>query len=259
MTVLIVKDLQKNFGGIQALKGVSFELHSGEMLALIGPNGAGKSTAFNIINGQLQPDQGSIDFKGQSLLGLSTRQTWQKGVSRTFQLAQTFSSMTLAENIQMALLSVDHKVYAFWQRATHYKRERAIDLLRLVGLHNEADLPCASLAYGDVKRLELAIALASYPSLLLMDEPTAGMAPGERNNLMSLTKELVRERQTKNQPLSVLFTEHSMDIVFGYANRILVLARGELIAQGSPQQVRESTLVQDVYLGSGRTFLEPKA
>ena len=249
MSVLVVNNLQKSFGGNQALKGISFELHSGEMLAMIGPNGAGKSTTFNMLNGQIRPDHGTIDFKGESLLGLSPRQTWQKGVSRTFQIAQTFSSMTLAENDQMALLSAHHQLYAIWQRATHFKRDEAIEFLRLVGLHKDADKACAALAYADVKRLELAIALANEPLLLLMDEPTAGMAPQERNDLMALTRELVRNRQSLANGLAVLFTEHSMDVVFGYADRVLVLAGGELIAQGSPHDVQDNTLVQKVYLG----------
>jgi branched-chain amino acid transport system ATP-binding protein len=254
MTLLVVNNLQKSFGGNQAVKDIAFELNSGEMLALIGPNGAGKSTTFNMLNGQIRPDQGSIEFNGESLIGLSPRQTWQKGVSRTFQIAQTFSSMTLAENVQMALLSAHHQLYTFWQRATHFKRDDAIEFLRMVGLDKDADKACASLAYGDVKRLELAIALANEPILLLMDEPTAGMAPKERNNLMALTRELVKSRQKIGSGLAVLFTEHSMDIVFGYADRVLVLARGELIAQGSPQEVRDNTLVQEVYFGGGKTF-----
>ncbi len=254
MSLLHIQQIQKSFGANQAVKGISFDVEAGEMLAMIGPNGAGKSTTFNMLNGQIRPDAGDIVFMGRSLIGRSPREIWQMGVGRTFQVAQTFGSMSLAENVQMALLSSASKVYALWQRATLFKRDEAIELLRLVGLETQADKACSALAYGDVKRLELAMALANQPTLLLMDEPTAGMASGERNKLMALIKDLVLDRKSRPNGLAVLFTEHSMDVVFGYADRVLVLARGELIAQGSPQEVRDHALVQSVYLGYGQTF-----
>ncbi len=254
MSLLHIQQIQKSFGANQAVKGISFDVEAGEMLAMIGPNGAGKSTTFNMLNGQIRPDAGDIVFMGRSLIGRSPREIWQMGVGRTFQVAQTFGSMSLAENVQMALLSSASKVYALWQRATLFKRDEAIELLRLVGLETQADKACSALAYGDVKRLELAMALANQPTLLLMDEPTAGMASGERNNLMALIKDLVLDRKSRPNGLAVLFTEHSMDVVFGYADRVMVLARGELIAQGSPQEVRDHALVQSVYLGYGQTF-----
>jgi branched-chain amino acid transport system ATP-binding protein len=251
MNALVVEGLKKHFAGNPVLKGVDFELQSGEMLALIGPNGAGKSTVFNLINGQLKPDHGKIELNGESLLGLSPTQICQKGVSRTFQIAQTFSSMTLAENVQMALLSHGKKLYSVQIRAGDFQKEQAIEQLRLVGLHLDADKLSATLAYADVKRLELAMALAHSPRLLLMDEPTAGMAPNERVNLMALIKDLVVHRRSSAQPLSVLFTEHSMEIVWGYAQRVLVLCRGELVAQGRPEEVRDNPLVKEIYLGMG--------
>ncbi len=254
MSLLHIQQIQKSFGANLAVKGISFDVEAGEMLAMIGPNGAGKSTTFNMLNGQIRPDAGDIVFMGRSLIGRSPREIWQMGVGRTFQVAQTFGSMSLAENVQMALLSSASKVYALWQRATLFKRDEAIELLRLVGLETQADKACSALAYGDVKRLELAMALANQPTLLLMDEPTAGMASGERNNLMALIKDLVLDRKSRPNGLAVLFTEHSMDVVFGYADRVMVLARGELIAQGSPQEVRDHALVQSVYLGYGQTF-----
>jgi branched-chain amino acid transport system ATP-binding protein len=152
----------------------------------------------------------------------------------------------------MALLSRDAKLYSLWRRATHYRRADALNLLAQVGLEAQAERPCNELAYGDIKRLELAIALANEPRLLLMDEPTAGMAPAERLQLMALTRTLVNQRG-----LAILFTEHSMDVVFGHADRILVLARGRLIAQGDAQTIREHPEVQAVYFGSGRTFEQP--
>ena len=188
MSLLTVKDLGKSFGGVKAVDGISFELEAGELLALIGPNGAGKSTTFNMVNGQLQADRGSIQFAGKELVGLAPRDIWRLGVGRTFQIAETFSSLTVIENVQMALLSHAGQVFSFFKTARAHERTRALELLEQVGMASQADRPCSALAYSDVKRVELAIALANRPRLLLMDEPTAGMAPKERNALMVLTK-----------------------------------------------------------------------
>ncbi|MBF5095476.1 ABC transporter ATP-binding protein [Azospirillum sp. INR13] len=244
MSELVVRDLQRSFGGVQAVAGVSFTLRSGDLLALIGPNGAGKSTCFNLLNGQLRPDSGSVRLDGTELVGLPPRRIWALGVGRTFQITATFASMTVAENVQMVLLSRARRLFGLWRPAAAQFREPALALLERVGMGSQADRPCGVLAYGDVKRVELAMALASEPTVLLMDEPTAGMAPAERLALMALTAELVRERG-----LAVLFTEHDMDAVFGHATRVLVLDRGRLIAEGSPDQVRANPRVQSVYLG----------
>jgi len=248
MSVLLaVRDLRKAFGGVVAVGGVTFELARGELLALIGPNGAGKSTCFNMINGQLGADAGTVLLDGQPITGRRPRDIWRLGVGRTFQVAATYASMTVAENVQMALLSRDARLFDFWSRAALALRGEALDLLDAVGLRERADEPCSTLAYGDIKTVELAIALANKPKLLLMDEPTAGMAPRERTALMTLTKRLVRERN-----LGVLFTEHSMDVVFAHADRIIVLARGQLIASGLPQAIRDHARVREVYFGSGK-------
>ncbi|CAN1496138.1 LivG ABC-type branched-chain amino acid transport systems, ATPase component [Burkholderiaceae bacterium] len=247
--LLEVRHLNKAFGGNQAVNDVSFNLQAGELLALIGPNGAGKSTTFNLVNGQLAPDSGRITLDGVSLLGRQPHDLWRMGVSRTFQIAQTFGSLTVVENVQMALLSADGRSLAPWQRATRYRRDEALALLAQVHLEDQASRPCNALAYGDVKRLELAMALANQPRLLLMDEPTAGMAPDERHALMDLTRRLVTQRG-----VAVLFTEHSMDVVFEHADRVLVMARGALIAKGTPAQIQADLQVQAVYFGSGKTF-----
>ncbi len=244
MSELVVRDLHRSFGGVQAVGGVSFTLRSGDLLALIGPNGAGKSTCFNLLNGQLRPDSGSVTLDGTELVGLPPRRIWALGVGRTFQITATFASMTVTENVQMVLLSRARRLFGLWRPAAAQFREPALALLERVGMGSQADRPCGVLAYGDVKRVELAMALASEPAVLLMDEPTAGMAPAERLALMALTAELVRERG-----LAVLFTEHDMDAVFGHATRVLVLDRGRLIAEGSPDQVRANPRVQSVYLG----------
>ncbi len=249
MSDLSIRSLSKAFGGVRAVNEVSFEVKRGEFLAMIGPNGAGKSTCFNMINGQLAPDSGSIWFEEKNLTGLVPRDIWRLGVGRTFQVTATFGSMTVAENVQMALISHAGETFRLWKPAASRHRERALDLLHQVGMHEAADRPSRELAYGDVKRIELAIALANDPRLLLMDEPTAGMAPRERNDLIALVKRLVVERG-----ISVLFTEHSMDVVFAFADRIIVLARGKLIADGNAKSIRDNPQVREVYFGTGKTF-----
>jgi branched-chain amino acid transport system ATP-binding protein len=247
--LLSVHALSKSFGGVHAVRDVTFAVAPGEFLALIGPNGAGKSTCFNVINGQLAPDAGDILIEGRSIAGLPPREIWRRGVGRTFQIAATFGSMTVAENVQMALISHAGEIFRFWRPAAAHHRARALELLAQVGMQDAADRACRELAYGDVKRVELAIALANDPRILLMDEPTAGMAPRERNDLIALVKRLVIERR-----ISVLFTEHSMDVVFAFADRIIVLARGRLIAAGDARSIRENPQVQEVYFGTGKTF-----
>lgn len=249
MSLLSVSGLSKSFGGVMAVDGVSFNVEAGQLVALIGPNGAGKSTCFNMLNGQLRPSSGSIVFDGHELAGRRPRDIWRLGVGRTFQVAATFNSMTVLENVQMVLVSRERKLFGLWKAAASWFAHEAMALLEQVGMAAHAHRACGVLAYGDIKRVELAIALANRPRLLLMDEPTAGMAPEERNDLMALTKRLVTEHQ-----IGVLFTEHSMDVVFAYADTMIVLARGKLIAEGSTDAIRHDARVQEVYLGTGRTF-----
>ncbi|MCO6415750.1 ABC transporter ATP-binding protein [Siccirubricoccus sp. KC 17139] len=248
MATLEVEGIQKSFGGVQAVRGVSFAVEPGEMLALIGPNGAGKSTCFNMLNGQLRPDAGRVRLQGRDITGLKPREVWRLGVGRTFQITATFGSMTVRENVQMALLSHHRRLGQLWRPVARMDAAEADALLARLGMAGQAGRPCGILAYGDLKRVELAIALANQPALLLMDEPTAGMAPQERVSLMALTAGIARERG-----IAVLFTEHDMDVVFSHADRILVLDRGALIAEGAPQAVRNDPRVREVYLGSGAT------
>jgi branched-chain amino acid transport system ATP-binding protein len=247
--LLSVRGLSKSFGGVRAVEAVSFDLGAGEMLALIGPNGAGKTTCFNMVGGQLAPDAGSVRLGGVELVGLRPEEVWRQGVGRTFQIAETFASLTVRENVQLALLSHARRVLGVWRAARTQFAVEADALLASLGMQAQAERAMSVLAYGDVKRVELAIALANKPRLLLMDEPTAGMAPRERNELMALARRLAHEQQ-----IGVLFTEHSMDVVFAHADRIIVLARGELIAEGAPAAVRDDARVREVYFGGGTTF-----
>jgi branched-chain amino acid transport system ATP-binding protein len=248
MTILEVQGLHKSFGGVRAVAGVSFSLAAGEALALIGPNGAGKTTCFNMIGGQLRPDGGRITLDGTDITRRPTRSVWRLGVGRTFQITATFASMTVRENVAMALLSYHRLIWRFLADATRLYADAAEALLAQVGMQHQADRAAGVLAYGDLKRLELAMALANAPRLLLMDEPTAGMAPAERTALMALVRHLATERG-----IAVLFTEHDMDVVFGVADRIMVLNRGEPIAEGDGPAIRADPLVREVYLGSGAT------
>ena len=249
MSLLEIRSLSKAFGGVHAVRDISFTVGEAEFLAMIGPNGAGKSTCFNMINGQLKPDSGKILLQGKNISGFAPRTIWRLGVGRTFQVAATFGSMTVIENVQMALISHAGEIYRLWRPAAALHRGRALELLEQVGMAAAADRPSRELAYGDVKRVELAIALANEPRLLLMDEPTAGMAARERHGLIQLVKRLVVERG-----ISVLFTEHSMDVVFAFADRIIVLARGRLIADGDAAAIRDNAQVREVYFGTGKTF-----
>ena len=251
--VLETRGLSRSFGAIKAVDNVSFSLVKGELLAMIGPNGAGKSTCFNMLMGQLSPSAGEVFLNGQNIVGLKPRQIWRRGVGRTFQITSTYSSMTVIENVQMALVSHHGKTFSIWPFATDLYRDEALGFLTLVDMQAQADRHCAVLAYGDLKRLELAIALCHTPTLLLMDEPTAGMAPKERIALMQLTSDIVQDRG-----VSVLFTEHDMDVVFAHAHRVMVLNRGQLIADGSVEAIRNDPEVQEIYLGGGTLFKAEK-
>lgn len=243
--LLEIYNLSRSFGGITALDGVSFDLEQGQILAMIGPNGAGKSTCFNLINGHLQPDCGSIKLDGQEIVGLSPRHIWKLGTGRTFQITAIFTSMTVLENVQMALLSYHKKARSVLRKVRNLFVDESMDLLKLVGIADQYQRICGFLSYGDLKRVELAIALTNRPKLLLLDEPTAGLEPSERQRLMELTSQIVRK-----QKVGALFTEHDMDVVFTHADRIIVLNRGELIAEGTPEQVRHNHRVKEIYLGT---------
>lgn len=244
-TRLTVSGLSKSFQGFRAVEGVSFAVGAGALVALIGPNGAGKTTTFNMINGQLKPDAGRILLEGEDVTGWPPRALWRAGVGRTFQITETFGSMTVAENVLVAILSRDRES-GMLVPVRSSMREEARTRIAEVGLSMLGETTCSELAYGDIKRVELAIALVNDPRLLLMDEPTAGMALRERGDLMRLVAERARTRNT-----AVLFTEHDMDVVFGHADRVLVMNRGRIIAEGTPEDIRDRPIVREVYLGQG--------
>ena len=243
-SVLRVDGLTKSFGGDDVVHNVSFEVAAGELVALIGPNGAGKTTCFNMINGQLLPDRGTVMLEGTQIDGLPARRIARLGVGRTFQVAATFASMTVRENVQLALLSHAGAHRGIAARATDRLRSEADALLERVRMTRLAEAGCATLAYGDAKRVELGLALAGKPRLLLMDEPTAGMSPRSRGRLMQLAADVARSER-----IAVLFTEHDMDVVFGHADRVIVLDRGRMIAEGTPAAIRANANVRAVYLG----------
>ena len=250
--VLSVRGLVKAFGGVRAVDDVSFDVAAGERLALIGPNGAGKSTCFNLVNGQLLPDAGRVLLEGVDITGTPPQRLARRGVGRTFQVAASFASMTVRENVALALAAQDGAAEMPFAGDRDDRRADADALLASVGAGDLADAHAATLAYGDVKRVELALALAGKPRLLLMDEPTAGMAPRERGALMETVSAIVRERG-----IALLFTEHDMDVVFGHADRIVVLDRGSVIAQGSPDAIRADAGVRAAYLGEGSDVRTP--
>lgn len=244
-----VEGLAKSFGGFRAVDGISFAVGQGEVVALIGPNGAGKTTTFNLVNGQLKPDRGQVLVAGHDVTGVGPRALWKRGVARTFQITAIYASMTVAENVAVSLLPT-RAHGGIWNLGTaaDLTAPDVIRLIRDVGLETFANRVCQTLAYGDLKRVELAMALANRPSLLLMDEPTAGMAADAREALMALAVGVARERGA-----AILFTEHDMGIVFRHADRVLVMSRGQLIAEGTPDMVRENPLVREVYLGRDLT------
>lgn len=242
--VLEASGLSRFFGGVHAVDDVSFTVDAGERVALIGPNGAGKSTCFNLVNGQLALDSGTVRLAGERIDGLPPQVIARRGVGRTFQVVATFASMTVRENLLLALAAHAGRTGRFGLLEADRARAEADALLARVDCAEFADAHCATLAYGDAKRVELALALADRPRLLLMDEPTAGMPSNSRLRQMRIAAEV-----TAGEGIAVLFTEHDMDVVFGFADRVIVLDRGRVLAQGTPDEIRADPRVRAAYLG----------
>ena len=242
--MLETKRLSINFSGFQAINNVDFLLEEGTRHAIIGPNGAGKTTFFNLITGHLEPTEGDVVFEGRSLVGMPPHRIVKLGIARSFQRINIYPRMTVAENVQVALIARDGQHLNLFTAAEGLNAGETDDLLQLVGLTDERNEIAGELAYGRQKQLELAISLAPNPKVLLLDEPTAGMSPTETTESIQLVDRISKERH-----LTLLFTEHDMSVVFGIADRISVLHHGEIIASGSPEEVRHDPNVRSVYLG----------
>jgi branched-chain amino acid transport system ATP-binding protein len=242
--VLRVEGLHKRFGGLAATDGVSLDVAPKEFRAIIGPNGAGKSTLFNLITGFLQPDAGRVVFEQREITRTAPYRLFRRGISRTFQITNIFANLSVMQNVQAALLSHQGRLYRMLQLAEGQLRPEAEALLALVGLGVDPDIAASTLSHGDRKKLELAVALANRPRILFLDEPTAGMAANERIEAIRMVRRIADERD-----LTVVFTEHDMQVVFEVADRISVLHQGRIIAEGAPGEIRQSEEVQRVYLG----------
>jgi len=241
---LKVMRLSKSFGKLLAVNDVNIEIEEGEQVAIIGPNGAGKTTLFNLLSGYLSPDSGEILFKGKGLTRLSADRIVREGIGRSFQIVNIYPEKTVFESIQMTLLASRRKSYNLFLPAKKMYREDVDKILEKVGLLELAHIPGALLSHGDKKRLEIGMILASEVNLILLDEPTAGMAPEEKLSTMALINELANKEK-----LTLLFTEHDMSVVFSSAKRVAVMVSGMIIADGSPEEIKEDPQVRKVYLG----------
>lgn len=242
--ILWVDGISKRFGGLHVLQGVQMRVKPGDFHAIIGPNGAGKTTFFNTLTGLLRADEGRIVFDGRNVSAFSPHRRTRLGMGRTFQITRVFGGMSALENVQVALIAQARQTWQLWQPAINYHADEAKRLLDMVGLSTQFQRTAGALAHGDRKRLELAIALACRPKLLLLDEPTAGMAAQERLESIQLVRQVAQQLG-----ISCVFTEHDMAVVFAVAHHITVLHQGKVLAHGLPHEVRASPLVQQVYLG----------
>lgn len=248
MSLLETNHLTKEFGGLVAVDHVNMHIEEDERLSIIGPNGAGKTTLLNLITGMLPPTEGEVVFRGKSITGLAPHAVVQHGISKSFQTASIFPELSVEDNARIAALAAEHGAFKFnfLRHRDRYAEidERTVDTLDAVGLLEYRESPAQDLSYGDKRRLEIGIALASEPDLLLMDEPTAGMSPEETSKTVDLIEELKEEFG-----LTIVLIEHDMEVVFSIANRIIVLNRGQVIAEGPPDEVQGDTDVQEAYLG----------
>ncbi|HSE93330.1 MAG TPA: ABC transporter ATP-binding protein [Methylomirabilota bacterium] len=245
--MLEVRDVRKAFDGFQAVAGVSLTVARGEIAAIIGPNGAGKTTFFNLVTGHLTPDAGAVRLNGRDITGLPPHEVCRLGMGRSFQRTNIFPRLTVFQNVQAAFISHRGRGLDLWTAVDRLYRDEANAVLASIGLLDRAGEVSAFLSHGGRKQLELAIALASEPDLLLLDEPTAGMSATETRETIALVSRVARERG-----LTLLFTEHDMAVVFSIAQRITVLHQGRVIAEGAPAEVRADPEVRRVYLGERR-------
>jgi branched-chain amino acid transport system ATP-binding protein len=244
-SLLRVQDLGKSFGGLMVCDTVRFDVMPGELHALIGPNGAGKTTLLNLITGLLPSDKGALFFKGQDITDLPVARRIRCGMARSFQITSIFLGFSVQENIELAVQAVGGSSYRFWKRAAGCRElyEPARAVIKQVGLSSRADITAVRLAHGEQRLLEIGMALASSPELLLLDEPMAGLGPGSCQNLAAMIRELKGN-------VTILLVEHDMEAVFSLADRITVLDQGRVVATGTPEQIRKNSVVQEIYLGT---------
>ena len=242
--MLRVESLSKAFDGFQAVTGANLQVNPGEIVAVIGPNGAGKTTLFNLISGIIKPDSGRVFFKDEDITGLPPHKVCRKRMSRSFQVVNVFQRLSVFENVQIAVLSRERKTWNLFTPSSKLVLEETNRILASVGLAEKKNRTTALLSHGDRKVLEIAMALGGDPEFLILDEPTAGMAPEETARCIALIRDI-----SEKLGLTILFCEHDMEIVFGIANRIMVMVRGATIIQGTCQEVRCDQAVQDAYLG----------
>jgi branched-chain amino acid transport system ATP-binding protein len=238
-----VENLKKVFGGLMAVNEVSFTLQPGEISSIIGPNGAGKTTLFNLLTGHLKPDSGKVRFKDADITGLAPSRICRTGIGRSFQKTNIFPRLTVFDNIQVALMSWRKETRDIFRSADRFFRKEADEILGSLGLGDKKNRIAGLLAHGDQRLLEIGLTLGTYPELILLDEPTAGMSPEESRNTMELIQRIVRSRK-----LTLLFIEHDMNIVFGISEKVRVMHVGAIIAEGSPQEIRANDQVQKIYL-----------
>lgn len=242
--MLRVEGVVKSFSGFKAVNGANLSVEKGQVVAVIGPNGAGKSTLFNLITGHLKPDGGKIVFKGKDITGLPAHKVCRMGIGRSFQLINVFPRLTVFENVQVSVLARLGKSNNLFRQVKKQAVQETFAVLEKLGLQDRAHQISATLSHGDQKVLEIAIALGNAPELLLLDEPTAGMSPEETASTIALIENLAR-----SEGLTILFTEHDLDVVFSVAQKIMVMHQGRTIAEGRPDEVRASEEVQKAYLG----------
>ena len=240
------RGVTRRFGGFTALKDVSVGIRPGVLTSIIGPNGAGKSTFFNLLSGAFAPSEGRVFFEGRDITGLRPHEFAHVGIAKSFQITNLFPNFTALENVRIALQAHVSR-YGLWRRRTALAglADEAATLLESVGLADHARRLARELAHGQQRALEIAVALAARPKLLLMDEPTAGMSPEETKVMMVLIRKLVEQR-------TVVLVEHKMKMVMGISERIVVLHHGELLAEGTPADIRSDEMVKRVYLGQGQ-------
>lgn len=244
--VLRIENLGHSYGKFKVIEDISLAIGQGEMSALIGPNGAGKTTFYNAISGHFPPTKGKVFLNGEDITGLTSHRVVDKGMCRSFQITNIFAELTVLENVVSPLIIQNRKHFKIYGNIFKDRAivDKAMDTLDQVGLADRAHQVVANLAYGDKRLVEMAIVLARDPSMVLLDEPTAGMNPEETENMIALIKKLAQ-----NSGTTFFITEHDMKVVFSLARRIYVLHQGHLLAQGSPEEIRGNEQVQEAYLG----------